>query len=301
MDQALPPLNALRVFEVAARTGSYADAAAELGITHGAVSRHVAVLERWLGQRLFAKDGRRMVATPMAKVFAAEVAHSFERVARAAAACGRPDTRRLLRVSAPTTFAMRWLIPRLDRFHARYPDMEVVVTTVSTVQEDLRGGVDIAIRRANHRAHAWPEHDIVPVLDDGDTLIMSPGLFARSPVLTLADVANHPWLASETRAGDWADWLAVAGLPPRPDHSRRVFDHFFVTQRAVEDGLGLGIGPLPLLSIDVAAGRLITPLPDIRVSRPGYVAVVPRHLGGSAGAGAFVEWLAGEGQSPHQA
>ncbi len=114
----LPPLNALHVFEVAARTGSYAAAAAELGLTHGAVSRQIAALERWLGQRLFIQTGRRMAATPAARAFAAEVSLSFDRVITAAEACGRLDARRILRVSAPTTFAMRWLIPRLDRFHA---------------------------------------------------------------------------------------------------------------------------------------------------------------------------------------
>src|SRR6187402_3309236 len=102
----LPPLNALRVFEVAARTGSYASAAAELGLTHGAVSRHVATLEAWLGQPLFRRDGRRMVATPIAAMFADEVGNAFDRVARAADACGRPTTRRILRVSSPTSFAM---------------------------------------------------------------------------------------------------------------------------------------------------------------------------------------------------
>jgi len=114
----LPPLNALRVFEVAARTGSYAAAGAELGLTHGAVSRQIAALESWLGQRLFVRMGRRMVATPAASAFAVEVSLSFDRVITAAEACGRLDARRILRVSAPTTFAMRWLIPRLDRFHA---------------------------------------------------------------------------------------------------------------------------------------------------------------------------------------
>src|ERR1700734_3885221 len=107
-------LNALRIFEIAARTGSYAEAAAELCLTHGAGSRQIGVLEGWLGQRLFVRSGRRMVATPIARVFAAEVSLSFDRVIAAAEACGRPVSRRILRVSAPTTFAMRWLIPRLE-------------------------------------------------------------------------------------------------------------------------------------------------------------------------------------------
>jgi LysR family transcriptional regulator, glycine cleavage system transcriptional activator len=288
----LPPLNTLRVFEVAARTGSYAAAASELGLTHGAVSRKISALERWLGQKLFMKSGRRMVATPTARIFAAEVGLTFDRLTVAAEACGRPGARRILRVSAPTSFAMRWLIPRLNGFHSAYPDVEVVVSTVSTLYDELRGGFDVAVRRGVANGEAWPHRRAVPILEDIDTLIMSPALFARRQISKPADVEGHVLLASETRPGDWIDWLEAAGLSRLAGHPRQVFDHFFVTRQAVEDGLGLGIGPLPMLEIDIAAGRLMTPLPDIRIRRTGYVALVQRRLDKAAVTGAFVDWLA---------
>ncbi|MGY3232539.1 LysR family glycine cleavage system transcriptional activator [Luteibacter sp. HA06] len=290
----LPPLNALRVFEVAARTGSYAEAATELGVTHGAVSRHVAGLEQWLGQTLFVKDGRRMVATPAARIFAAEVGLSFDRLAAAAETCGRPGARRILRVSAPTSFAMRWLIPRLPRYHADHPGVEVVVTTVSTMVEELRGGVDVSIRRGVARDHLWPNHRVVPVLDDVETLIMSPTLFAQRPIMKPADIEGHVLLATETRAGDWENWLDVAGLQHLADHPRQTFDHFFVTRQAVEDGLGIGIGSLPMLDIDLENGRLVAPLPNIRVAKTGYVAIIPRQSDAMDLFAGFVEWLASE-------
>jgi DNA-binding transcriptional LysR family regulator len=293
----LPPLNALRVFEVAARTQSYAAAAAELGLTHGAVSRHVATLEAWLGQKLFRKDGRRMVATPIAAMFADEVSHALDRVGRAAEACGRSATRRILRVSAPTSFAMRWLIPRLDRFHVDHPLIEVVVSTVSTIQEDLRGGFDVAIRRGVVQAGAWPHHHAVAVLDDVDTVIASPELLKRRPIRTKADIEGHVFLASETRPGDWIDWLDTAGLPHLTKYPRQTFDHFFVTRQAIEDGLGIGIGPLPMLAIDIARGKLATPLPHIRVKRTGYVAIVPSGAAKVASVSAFVNWLVRVGES----
>jgi len=291
----LPPLNALRVFEVAARTGSYAEAATELGLTHGAVSRQIAALEGWLGQRLFARVGRRMVATPMARLFADEVSASFDRVTAAAEACGRPGARRILRVSAPISFAMRWLIPRLERFHDEHPFVEVSVTTVSTVHEELRGGFDIAIRRGVAGEGAWPHHRAVPVLEDIDTLIMRPALFAQRPIHAPADVEGHSFLASETRPGDWIDWLETAGLSHLAGRPRQVFDHFFITRQAFEDGLGLGVGPLPMLDIDIASGRLMAPLPHIRVPRTGYVALTPVGADNSAPLTRFVEWLAAEG------
>lgn len=290
--RSLPPLNALRVFETAARTGSYTDAASELGLTHGAVSRQIAALEAWLGQRLFARSGRRMVATPVARAFAAEVGLSFDRLASAAIACGRSEMRHVLRVSAPTSFAMRWLIPRLDDFHRRHPAVDVTVTTVSTAQDALRGGFDVAIRRGAARQESWPRHRVVPVLEEIDTLIMSPALLARRPIREPADIEGHILLASETRPGDWIDWLEAAGLPQLANRPRRLFDHFFITRQAVEDGLGLGIGPLPLLEIDLAAGRLVAPLPDIRVRRPGYIALTAPAAESAGPLALFLDWLA---------
>jgi DNA-binding transcriptional LysR family regulator len=290
----LPPLNALRVFEVAARTGSYTAAASELGLTHGAVSRQIAALESWLGQALFVKNGRRMTPTPIASVFASEVSLSFDRLATAAAAAGRPGARRILRVSAPTSFAMRWLIPRLDQFHRANPNIEVAVTTASTIEDELRGGFDVAVRRGTVRENAWPHHRATHVLDDVDTLIMSPDLFARHPITAPDDIERHVLLASETRPGDWTDWLDAAGASHLVGHRRQVFDHFFVTRQAVEDGLGIGIGPLPMLQIDIAAGKLMTPLPDIWVRRTGYVALVPHHGDKANSAGRFVDWLAAQ-------
>ncbi len=296
----LPPLNALRVFEVAARTNSYAEAAAELGLTHGAVSRQIAILEGWLGQRLFTRSGRRMAATPMARVFAAEVSLSFDRLTMAAEACGQPGTRRILRVSAPTTFASRWLIPRLERFHDAHPLVEVSVTTVTTGHEELRGGFDVAVRRGAARADAWPQHRATHVFDDIDMLVMSPALFGRRPIHRPADIAGHVLLSSETRPGDWGDWLESAGLAHMGGQKRRVFDHFHITLQAIVDGLGIGIGPMPLLDADLKAGRLIAPLPGIRVPRSGYVALVPFDADKSAPLTGFVDWLVGEGRTAPQ-
>lgn len=291
------PLNALRVFEIAARTGSYAEAAAELGLTHGAVSRQIGILEGWLGQRLFMRSGRRMVATPIARVFASEVSLSFDRLTAAAEACGKPGARRILRVSAPTSFATRWLIPRLERFHGDHPQVEVSVTTVSSVHDELKGGFDVAVRRGSAKDNAWPQHRATYVLDDVDTLIMSPALFERHPIREPGDIAGQVLLATETRPGDWIDWLESAALSHMAGQRRQLFDHFYVTLHAIVDGLGLGIGSFPLLNADLLSGRIIAPLPHIKVPRTGYVALVPFDADKSAPLTGFVEWLVAEGRA----
>lgn len=291
----LPPLNALRVFEVAARTSSYAEAGAELGLTHGAVSRQIAALEAWLGQRLFVRTGRRMTATQAARAFAEEVSLSFDRMITAAEACGRPAARRILRVDAPTTLAMRWLIPRLDRFHAERPEVEVVVTTATTLHDELRGGFDIAIRRGVAERSLWPQYRAVHFLGEADTLIVSPALYERMPLHHPADIAKHVLIGSETRPGDWTDWLERAGSALGVAQRRRVFDHFFVTLQAVVDGIGIGIGPLPVLQADLAAGRLLTPFPTISVPRTGYVALIPFDANKTSSLTGFIDWLVAEG------
>ncbi len=298
----LPPLSALRVFEVAARTNSYVAAGRELGLTHGAISRQIAALETWLGQRLFVRVGRRMVATQAARAFAAEISRAFDRVTAAADACGRPAAARVLRVSAPTTFAMRWLIPRLSAFEALRPEAEVGVTTVTTLHEELRGGFDVAIRRGLGRENgqAWPQHRAVHVLDEFDVLIASPSLLRAHPVARPDDIRHGSLLASETRPRDWADWLNAAGVQ-HPRGPQRVFDHFFVTLQAVTDGLGFGIGPLPVLERELRLGRLVAPLPAIRVERSGYHALIPFDAEKSASLTAFVDWLVEQGRASEDA
>jgi LysR family glycine cleavage system transcriptional activator len=295
MRRALP-LNALRVFEVAARTDSYAAAGAELGLTHGAVSRQIALLESWLGQRLFVRNGRRMTATAAARAFAAEVSVSFDRMSLAADTCGRPSARRTLKVNAPTTLAMRWLIPRLERFHAARPEVEVAVTTATTVHDELRGGFDIAIRRGFAESSAWPQYRAAPFLDETETLIVNPALYERAPLHRPADIENHVLLASETRPGDWTDWLERAGVIPRADQRRRMFDHLFVTLQAVADGLGVGMGPLPILQADLDAGRFVAPFPMILTPRTGYVVLVPFDANKTPSLHAFIDWLIAEGK-----
>jgi LysR family transcriptional regulator, glycine cleavage system transcriptional activator len=290
----LPPLNALRVFEVAARTASYATAASELGLTHGAVSRQIAALETSMGQRLFVRSGRRMVPTQAARAFATEISRAFDRIGAAAEACGRPASRRILRVDAPTTLAMRWLIPRLDRFAALRPDVEVVVTTATTVHDALRGGFDLAIRRGPPEPRLWPHLHVTPVLAETDTLIVSPAAAARQPLREPEDIAAHVLLFTETRPGDWSAWLDRARLSLPVAARRRVFDHFFVTLQAVLDGLGVAIGPLPVLAADLAAGRLLAPFPSLTVPRTGYVALTPFDAEKSPASRAFLDWLLAE-------
>ncbi|MDR5760795.1 LysR substrate-binding domain-containing protein [Caballeronia sp. LZ035] len=294
MRSKLPPLNALRVFEVAARAGSYSAAARELNLTHGAVSRHIAILEEWLGQPLFAREGQSMAASPHARAFAREISAAFDHIADAAERYGRDHRVKVIRVSASATVAMRWLIPRLPRFAESHPDVDVRVSTAMSTEPALRGSFDLAIRRfvpPGGQFQSWP------LFRERMTVIASPALLARTGLSRVEALAAATWLTSETRPGDWEAWLEAAGHASLRAHRMLRFDHFFVTLQAVVDGLGVGIGPLPTLDADCASGRVCMPFPELTANGATYHALVPLDADKPVHMRDFVEWLRANGDA----
>lgn len=217
-----------------------------------------------------------MMPTPAAEAFAAEVSLSFDRLILAADACGLSGAPRLLRVSAPTTFAMRWLIPRLDRFHAARPEAEVIVSTATTLQDQLRGGFELTLRGElglGGAGHAWGAYRAVRFLDESDTLVVNLALLARRPLRT--ERPRWPRPARERNAARRLDRLARRGGTSAVNGTSMPVRSFFVTLQAVKDGLGFGVGPFPVLAVNLADHHLVAPFPDITVARPNYVALVP--------------------------
>lgn len=289
----IPPLPALRAFLAACRAGSYTAAGEALHLTHGAISRQIQTLEQWLGQRLFERTGQRMAPTPHALAFAQEVGEALERIDAAARRYGKGGASALLRVSAPATFAMRWLLPRLPDFHAQHPGVQVQVLTATTQQLALSGSFDLAIR-IGPVSHA--HFSAVPFLEEWRTVVIAPPLLARIPLRTPADLRAHQLLDTETRPGHWQQWFNAAGMRETRDLRFQRFDHFYVTYAALIDGLGVGIGPMPTLDTDVRAGRLVTPFPDIRSASQRYVSLTPAGVPKTVPHRDFEAWLEHQGR-----
>lgn len=291
MSRQLPPLHALRVFETAARAESLSAAAQELSITHGAVSRQIALLEDWLGQTLFVRQGQRNVATDHARAFAAEISAAFDLIGDAAVRFGKAPQTRVVRVNAQTTLAMHWLIARLPEFHAAHPDVQIVVTTSSGDDPAFRGGFDVAIRRDPPPRPEWQPYDKTVLFTERATVVAAPSLLEALPVNRLKDLAKHTFVATQTRVGAWEDWLSAAGVPAlRPVRFHR-FDHYHVSLQAVLDGLGLGMGCTPTLDRELAAGRLAMPFPEIQADGATYVTLVPRDADKSTPLRNFLTWV----------
>ena len=176
----LPPLNAVRAFEAAARRGSFKDAAAELGVTHGAVSRQIQLLEEWLGApALFRRLSRGVTLTPEGDALLAEFGPALDRISAAARQHrerrGGPVAT-VLRVNALATFSLRWLLPRLTLFREEHPGIEVQLTTANEPVDALPEEYDVVIRGARIRSMASSH---VPLLNERRLPVCSPTLIKR--------------------------------------------------------------------------------------------------------------------------
>src|SRR5471032_2241123 len=274
MQHPLPPLNALRAFEVAARLGSFKAAATELHVTHGAVSQHVRLLEEWLGAPLFERHNRRVVLTPAARAYLAEIGPAFEQVAAATARYGYVGggSPRVLRVNGPATFALRWLVPRLAGFQKLHPGVEVSLETSNEPVEALQDAYDIIIRGGPDTFYGY---SMRPFLSEERLPVCSPVLLQQLPLRVLDDMRQHTLLHTSSLPRLWPDWLAKAQIPAIKPAAALTFDHFFLTLQAAIDAIGIAMGPTALVSDDLAAGRLVIPLDGPRLPSRSYCTYVP--------------------------
>jgi LysR family glycine cleavage system transcriptional activator len=293
MRRALPPLNALRAFEAAARLGSFKAAADELGVTHGAVSQQVRLLEDWLRGKLFERHNRRVVLTPAARAYLAEVGPAFDRVAAATAQYGH-DAGVVLRVNAPATFALRWLVPRLARFRAYHPEIRVSLETSNQPLEALSAAYDVVVRGGPDSFYGYA---VRVFLSEQRLPVCSPALLDRVPLREPQDLRRHTLLHSLSLPRLWDDWLAEAGVAGLEPEAALTLDHFYLTLQAALDGIGLAMGPTALVADDLARGRLVAPFPGPRLPARSYCTYVREGRAEEGPVAAFLAWIEGEGGS----
>lgn len=289
----LPPLNALRAFEAAGRHGSFTKAAEELHVTHGAVSRHVAQLESWLGVPLFHRSASQVRLTASGKQYLAEITAALDRVAVASTHLQQQAAPIVLRVNAPPTFAMRWLIPRMSLFQRRQPDVEIRLTTATSPVNFEEGAYDLAIRGsaaplAGCRSIPFMTEIIMPVCHCE--------LRERLPLDTVAQLAQHTLISYSTEPVRWDDWLREAGATNLRAANALQFEQMYFALQAATEGLGVVLVPLFLVIDDVLAGRLCLPLGLRNARRRTYYANTPATSPLTPAVSAFQDWLQKEGQ-----
>ncbi|GLQ53976.1 transcriptional regulator GcvA [Devosia nitrariae] len=256
MPRKLPPLTALPAFDAAARHLSFTNAAAELNLTHGAISRAIRNIEERLGIGLFERGTRSVSLTPAGAAYAAEIGAALDRISAATIVATAPRSAGVLTVSTSDGFAGRWLVPRLHRFHRAHRDIDVRISTSGVLADFVRDGIDIAIRYGGGEyegvvSEFLSEVEVFPVC--------SPELLqGEHPLREPSDLKHHT-LIHDGFPINWALWLQRAGVEGIDPNSGVRFDSATYATDAAVHGEGVLLGRSALVSADLAAGRLVRP------------------------------------------
>jgi LysR family transcriptional regulator, glycine cleavage system transcriptional activator len=287
MPRRLPSLNAMRAFEAAARHESFTDAAAELFVTHAAISRHIRELEDYLGTELFTRTGRGVKLTEAGQRFGTQLTPLFDQMADAAREAAAVGATRTLKVSVEPALASRWLVPRLGRFGDLHPDIELSIDATNRLVDFHVDDVDLGIR---YGRGDWTDVEMTRLADVVIFPVCAPKLV--QPGLTPAALAEET-LLHEDRKQWWKDWLAAAGVTEAMDWRGTVFQNHLAIE-AAEAGQGFALGDNVLCTDSLVEGWLAKPFAIDMKDHGGYWIVRKKGSREQASARAFREWLMGE-------
>jgi LysR family glycine cleavage system transcriptional activator len=283
----LPAMQALQAFHAVARTGSISKAARLLNVTHGAISHQVKTLEGFLDVRLVARAGRNIRLTDEGEKFAQRIAATLDELSAAVRQTTHGPAARELRVSVMSSFATRWLLPRVGRFISRYPDVDLHIT--ATANDDFRPDeMEVAIYYGDGR---WPGLVSELLWQDEFSPVCAPSLRPQVPKQP-ADLARHTLLRAHWE--HWGPWFRAAGLDwPEPARGPVFNDSAHMLQAAAA-GQGIALGRRSLSSDDLVRGILIEPFAiAVKAERPLYL-VYPEGVDESKKLDAFRRWLLDE-------
>jgi LysR family glycine cleavage system transcriptional activator len=297
MARRLTHLNGIRAFEAAARHMSFAKAAEELSVTPAAVSQQIKALEDYLGVALFKRTKRALFLTDTAQAVLPAAREGFDLLASVLTRARASSARDQLVVSVTPSLAAKWLMPRLERFIAQHPTIDIRIDTNSRLVDFAREDVDVAVR---YGGGDWPGLEVTPLMNEQIFPVCSPRLqTGRHPLHAIEDLRHHTLIHDGTLPEgsafpSWAIWLEVAGAPG-VDTTRglRVNASMLAIQAAV-DGQGVALGRSVLVEDDLASGRLIRPFAATLPLRYAYYVVHPKQLAKDSPVPLFRRWLLAE-------
>ncbi|MGR6465952.1 LysR substrate-binding domain-containing protein [Rhizobium sp. PAMB 3182] len=246
----LPPLTHLRAFEAAARQQGFLQAAEELGVSAAAVSQHVRALEDWLGLPLFERRPRGVVLTAAGREFGAACSQGLGEIALAAEGLRRAQRQKKVSLACQASVVTHWLPPRLPRFRAAHPEIQVCVVYPLGARTPEEAGADLLIR---HLVGADGAGD--RILSAAVRPTCSPAYLERhGPIEKPKDLLDADLLHDETEAA-WRDWFSLSGIRAPKDNGP-IFEDFNLLVGSVKAGLGVGLCPTALVQEDVRRGNL---------------------------------------------
>jgi LysR family glycine cleavage system transcriptional activator len=288
----LPSLTGLQAFEAAARLLSFQAAAAELSVTPTAISHRIRRLEEELGSKLFHRQTRAIALSDAGRALLPDVREAFVRLQQASEKLRQAEGRGVLTVSTVTSFAVKWLVPRLASFQQAHSDIDVRIATNMALANFRDDGVDIAIR---YGSGGWPGLRIDLLMNEQWQPVVAPALLQRQPKLRgPADLAGHTLLHVSAYPDDWQRWLTMAGYPDLTGAANLTFDESATLVQAAINGLGVALGRRAFVEADVAEGRLVEPF-DIHLTREAaFYIVSPEETAERPMVAAFRDWILAE-------
>ncbi|MEK1940431.1 MAG: LysR family transcriptional regulator [Pseudomonas sp.] len=259
MARDLPPLNALRAFEAAARLQSISKAALELSVTHGAVSRQIRLLEEDLGLALFSKDGRGLKLTDAGIRLRDASAEAFDRLRAACAELKQQTADAPFVLACPGSLLARWFIPRLDRLNRELPELRLQLSASDGELDPRRAGIDATLWFAEP---PWPaDMQVFELAVEQIGPVLSPRYagFARLEKASAEQLLGEALLHTTSRPQAWPQWAQSQGVSRAKLHLGQGFEHLYYLLEAAVAGLGVAIAPQQLVADELAAGRLVAP------------------------------------------
>lgn len=283
----LPPLNALRVFEVTAELMSMQRAATTLHVTPAAVSKQIQLLEQYLDTSLFVRSHRRLQLTPAGEMYYAHVSTALNSIRHATREASQRAQSRALKIRAYTTFAMYWLIPRLTSFHTLFPDINLELTTSLRWVDFDNENVDAAIRLGDGN---WPGLIALPLIPNILVAVCSPDL--ATSLQTLSDLKKTTLLHTLARSDDWKHWLTAQGITDFDTFHHRSYESSVLVYQAAMGGQGVGIAQKALVLPLIEQGDLVYAFPqELDMKSYTYYFVMPGNRPVSPDLHVFHDWL----------
>lgn len=280
-------LNALTSFEAAARHQSYTLAAAELHITHSAVSQQIRNLENSLGIALFVRLGRQMQLTKAGCVLQLEIQPALKQIQRALIDVGKANDAPTIKVSTLPSFANYWLVPRIDKFQKLQPGVAVRIHASQAISDLERSATDIAIR---YGLGKWGGCDAEKFLEDRIFPVCSPS-FNKGKLPSNTNNLKRYRLLCDDFSLEWDTWAKLAGIDSSSFKHKTYFGDSSLMLAAAIAGQGIAIGRSSLVSADISAGRLVRLFDVIAPSEFAYYMVTVSGKKKSATVFAFELWL----------
>ena len=304
MARRLPPLNALRAFEAAARHLSFTKAAEELYVTQAAISHQIKALEATLDVQLFRRLNRRLMLTDAGQLYLPALTEAFDGIDAATGRLRADENAGSLTVSVANSLAAKWLLPRLPRFRERHPEIDVEVSAADRLVDFGRDNVDMGIR---YGLGNYPGLKVDPLMEDTVFPVCSPQLAdgrlvdGLVPLRAPEDLRRHTLLHDDVSTGeapDWRRWLTAAGVTGvNPERGPR-YSHSSLVLQAAIDGQGVALGRSSLVSLDLEAGRLVQPFGPTLPSHYACYVVSPVATAERPKIKAFRDWLLEEAGRP---